>query len=248
VTPQHRDEPPESRRYVRLWVVVLVLLTGLTLAVQRDDGRSDDDLADLGLEPSPTAPPRPGRGSSGLQQPGEDASALASRVPEVEVPVTCWSGDEAADLADCPPFTGEVALRHVFPGLETAEGCLSLPVSAPKLVSVRCPVEVDGTEAEVTYSEFVGHRALLDYYAQKYDAPTGRSGDLVLYGPAPVNGRGAVQGTATYAEGGRWSVSFRGEDEELTRRTLDTIEVRRWDALVATVDPADLDQTDSNVP
>ena len=74
------------------------------------------------------------------------------------------------------------------------------------------------------------------------------AGDLVLYGPSPVNERGDVQGTATYAEGGRWSVSFRGEDAELTARTLDTIEVRRWDALTRLVDPRYLDRSDLNDP
>ena len=96
----------------------------------------------------------------------------------------------------------------------------------------------------MTYSEFVDRRALVDYYAAKYAAPSGRSGDLVLYGPAPVNRRGDVQGTATYADGGRWSVSFRGEDEERTRQVLETVEVRRWKALEASVAPADLDSND----
>ena len=31
-----REDPPDSRRYVRLWVGALVVLTGLTLFVQRD--------------------------------------------------------------------------------------------------------------------------------------------------------------------------------------------------------------------
>ncbi len=245
MTGQHRDEPPEARRYVWLWVVALVLLTGLTLAVQHDPEPSADELAELGITPTPSATPtsRPS-----LQQPGEGAADLASRVPDVRLPVECWTGDEAPTRRDCPPFTGEGALAYVFPGLAEATGCLSLPVEGPKLASVRCPVEVDGTEAEVTYSEFVDRQSLVDYYAEKYDAPSGRSGDLVLYGPAPVNERGDVQGTATYADGGRWSVSFRGEDADLTARTLDTVEVRRWDVLTRLVDPRYLDRSDLNDP
>lgn len=245
MTGQHRDEPSEARRYVWLWVVALVLLTGLTLAVQSDPEPSADELAELGITPSPAGKPTP---RPSLQQPGEGASDLASRVPDVHLPVECWTGDEAPTLRDCPPFTGEGALAYVFPGLAKATGCLSLPVDGPKLASVRCPVEVDGTEAEVTYSEFVDRQSLVAYYAGKYDAPSGRSGDLVLYGPAPVNERGDVQGTATYAEGGRWSVSFRGEDAELTARTLDTIEVRRWDVLTRLVDLRYLDRSDLNDP
>ena len=56
------------------------------------------------------------------------------------------------------------------------------------------------------------------------------------------------QGTATYAEGGRWSVSFRGVDEARTRAVLDTVKVRRWQAILRSVDRRSLDQTDSNDP
>jgi hypothetical protein len=246
VSPQHREDPPEARRYVWLWVVVLVLLAGATLALRHDPEPSAEDLAELGLGPSPSASASPTPpASTALQQPGEEASELTSRL---EVPVTCWSGDVTPTLADCPSFTGDASLRYVFPGLEAASGCLSQVPAPPKLTVVQCPVVVDGTEADVTYSEFTDHQSLLDHYSGKYGSPTGRSGDLVLYGPTQVGEDERWQGTATYADGGRWSVSFRGVDEARTRAVLDTVKVRRWQAIVDSVDRRDLDQTDSNDP
>jgi hypothetical protein len=247
VSPQHREDPPEARRYVWLWVVVLVLLAGATLYLRHAPEPTDEDLAELGLGPSPSASPSPTKPTeTALQQPGEEASELTSRL---EVPDTCWSGDVAPTLADCPPFTGDASLRYVFPGLETASGCLSQVPAPPKLTVVQCPVEVDGTQAEVTYSEFTDHQSLLDHYAEEYGGgPSGRSGDLDLYGPAQVGSGGRWQGTATYADGGRWSVSFRGVDQARTRAVLDTLKVRQWRVVVASVDPRSLDQTDSNDP
>ena len=246
MTPQHREDPPEGRRYVWLWVVVLVLLAGATLYLRHDPEPTEEDLAELGLAPSPSPsriPERPEE--SALQQPGEEASDLARRL---EVPVTCWSGDVAPTLADCPSFTGDASLRYVFPGLEAASGCLSQVPSPPELTVVQCPVVVDGTEAEVTYSEFTDHQSLLDHYTERFGSPSGRSGDLVLYGPAQVGDGDRWQGTATYAEGGRWAVSFRAVDEARTRAVLGTVKVRQWQAIVRSVDRRSLDQTDSNDP
>ena len=246
--PQHRDDPPEGRRYVWLWVVVLLVLTGVTLAVRHDSGPSEEDLADLGITPSPSA--RPSRAPTGPtdQQPGDEAEDLTRRI---QLRVTCWTGEQAPTKPDCPPFTGEAALRYVFPSLDAAGGCLSLLPAPPKLASVRCPVVVEGSgsqEGEVTYSEFTSHQALLDYYAAKYDAPSGSSGDLVLYGPSQVGRQDSWQGSATYAEPGRWSVSFRGVGQDGTRQVLDTVKVRRWQSLVDVVGARGLESSDLNDP
>ena len=233
-----REDPPDSRRYARLWAGVIAVLVAVTVATQwgsEDPAASGDDGYTSMAEPAPTATPE----SAAPELPSDVDPSVAA------APVRCWSGAEAVDLGGCPPLTREEGLRYVFP-LADDPLCAEVALTdALKVVALRCPVDIDGETATVTYSEFAEREAMLDYYDDKFpEGPSGRSEDLVLYGPARLGDRPVWQGSAIYGPGGRWSVSFRGRDEDRTRRVLETVEVRRWAALRGSVDPADLDSND----
>ena len=120
--------------------------------------------------------------------------------------VTCWDG--TADVAEaCPEPTGLAGLKWVFPSFRPgSEACRKVVydgAGASGPLEYRCRVRVDGTVAQVRYSERSDLTRGLAYFAKRYDGiePESTANDtrLAFRDPEPRR-NGTYEVTVAYAD------------------------------------------------